>query len=61
MFFKKKRRFAGRSPSYLARQMYDMQAGVRKGLWTPLMTKVVAGMSEQDMLDVAAYLASLKP
>src|SRR5258708_7877641 len=32
---------AGRSPSYLVRQMYDMQAGARKGLWTPLMTKVV--------------------
>jgi hypothetical protein len=33
---------AGRSPSYLVRQMYDMQAGARKGVWTPLMTKVVS-------------------
>ena len=33
---------AGRSPSYLVRQMYDMQEGARKGLWTPLMKKVVA-------------------
>jgi cytochrome c553 len=51
---------AGRSPSYLVRQMYDMQAGARKGLWTPLMTKVVGSLSEQDMLNIAAYLASLK-
>jgi cytochrome c553 len=52
---------AGRSPSYLVRQMYDMQAGARKGLWTPLMTKVVSQLSEDDMLEIAAYTASLKP
>ena len=51
----------GRSPSYLVRQMYDMQAGARKGLWTPLMTKVVSPLSEEDMLAIAAYTASLKP
>jgi cytochrome c553 len=52
---------AGRSPSYLVRQMYDMQAGVRKGVWTPLMTKVVSQLSEDDMLAIGAYTASLKP
>jgi cytochrome c553 len=52
---------AGRSPSYLVRQMYDMQAGARKGPWTPLMTKVVAQLTEEDMLALAAYAASLKP
>ena len=52
---------AGRSPSYLVRQMYDMQAGARKGLWTPLMTKVVSQLSEDDMLEIAAYTASLRP
>jgi len=52
---------AGRSPSYLVRQMYDMQAGVRKGVWTPLMTNVVSQLSEDDMLAIAAYSASLKP
>jgi cytochrome c553 len=51
---------AGRSPSYLVRQMYDMQAGSRKGLWTPLMTKAVAPLSESDMTNIAAYVASLK-
>lgn len=52
---------AGRSPSYLVRQMYDMQSGARKGVWTPLMTKVVSQLTESDMLEIAAYTASLKP
>ena len=52
---------AGRSPSYLVRQMFDMRQGVRKGLWTDLMKPVVANLSEEDMLVIAAYTASLKP
>jgi len=49
---------AGRSPSYLVRQMYDMQQGARKGVWTELMKPVVANLSEDDMLVLAAYVAS---
>ena len=41
--------------------MYDMQAGARNGLWTPLMMKVVNQLSNDDMLAIAAYTASLKP
>src|SRR4051794_23587994 len=52
---------AGRSPSYLARQMYDMQQGARKGLWSDLMKPVVAKLSEDDLLNLVAYTASLKP
>jgi cytochrome c553 len=52
---------AGRSPSYLVRQMYDMRQGARKGLWSDLMKPVVANLSEDDMLVIAAYTASLKP
>jgi cytochrome c553 len=52
---------AGRSPSYLVRQMYDMKAGARNGVWTPLMGKVVSQLSDDDMLLIAAYAASLKP
>src|SRR5207302_8677981 len=52
---------AGRSPSYLVRQMYDMQQGARKGTWTELMKPVVTRLSEDDMLAIAAYTASLKP
>ena len=49
---------AGRSPSYLVRQMYDMQAGTRTGMWTELMKPVVAKLSATDMIDIAAYTAS---
>ena len=52
---------AGRSPSYLARQLYDMQRGNRNGAWTPLMASVVAHLGAEDLLTAAAYLASLKP
>jgi cytochrome c553 len=52
---------AGRSPSYIARQLYDMKVGARHGLWTPLMASVVAHLGTDDMLTAAAYLASLKP
>ena len=52
---------AGRSPSYLMRQMYDMQKGARNGTWTQLMKPVVANLSDEDMLDIVAYAASLKP
>ena len=52
---------AGRSPSYLVRQLYDMQRGNRNGAWTPLMASVVTHLGTQDMLTAAAYLASLQP
>jgi cytochrome c553 len=52
---------AGRSPSYLARQMYDMRQGVRNGTWTQLMKPVVANLSDDDIIDIVAYTASLKP
>ena len=52
---------AGRSPSYLVRQMYDMQQGTRNGTWTQLMKPVVANLSEEDLIDIAAYTASRMP
>ncbi len=52
---------AGRSPSYLMRQMYDMQQGARNGTWTQLMKPVVANLSEEEMLDIVAYTASRNP
>jgi len=51
---------AGRSPSYMVRQLYDMQHGFRNGEWTSLMKPVVTKLSGDDMLTIAAYLASLK-
>jgi cytochrome c553 len=49
---------AGRSPSYLARQLYDMQAGNRHGQWSELMKPVVEKLTADDMIAIAAYLAS---
>lgn len=51
---------AGRSPSYLVRQLYDMQQGTRKGTWSPLMKPIVDNLTQDDMLAVAAYVASLQ-
>jgi cytochrome c553 len=49
---------AGRSPSYQVRQLYDMKAGTRKGLWTDLMKAVVANLTDDDLIAIGAYLAS---
>jgi len=50
---------AGRSPSYMFRQLYDFRHGARTGEWSPLMAPVVTNLDEQDMLAIVAYLASL--
>jgi cytochrome c553 len=52
---------AGRSPSYLARQLYDMQRGVRAGEWSPLMKSAVAKLTPDDLVSIAAYAASRQP
>ncbi len=52
---------AGRSPSYIVRQLWDIQHGVRDGQWTQLMKPVVAPLSLADMVAIAAYTASLQP
>lgn len=52
---------AGRSPSYLARQLYDMQQGTRNGTWTELMNPVVRNMNQEDLVEIAAYVSSLQP
>jgi len=49
----------GRSPSYLARQLYDFQAGTRRGPWSPLMQRVVEDLSGDDIIDLVAWIASL--
>jgi cytochrome c553 len=52
---------AGRSPSYMVRQMYDMQAGARHGVWTELMKPVVAKLTDEDLVNIAAYVSSRMP
>ena len=52
---------AGRSPSYLVRQLYDMRQNDRAGEWTSLMKAAVSRLTEEDMLNIAAYTASRTP
>ena len=52
---------AGRSPSYLARQLFDFKTGARNGTMAPLMKPVVARLDADDMLAISAYVASLPP
>jgi len=49
---------AGRSPSLLVRQMWDMKQGTRKGLWADLMKPAVQKLTAEDMLNIVAYTAS---
>jgi cytochrome c553 len=49
---------AGRSPSYLARQMYDIQVGARHGEWSELMKPVVARLTNEDYVNIVAYVSS---
>ena len=51
---------AGRGPSYIVRQLFDMQQGHRAGVWTNLMKSSVEKLSVDDMLNIAAYLSSRK-
>jgi cytochrome c553 len=52
---------AGRSPSYLVRQMYDMQVGARRGEWSALMMPVVTNLTAEDFVNIAAYVSSRTP
>ena len=52
---------AGRSPSYIARQLYDFQQGARGGAWSALMVPVVARLTPADMVAIAAYVSSQAP
>jgi cytochrome c553 len=52
---------AGRSPSYIARQLYDIQQGARGGAWSALMVPVVAKLTPADMVAIAAYVSSQAP
>ncbi len=52
---------AGRSPSYLVRQLYDFKHGARNGSGSELMKPVVESLTLDNMLALAAYAASLPP
>jgi len=52
---------AGRPPSYVVRQLYDIQHGFRKGPAAAAMLPEVAHLTPEDRIDIAAYLASQQP
>src|SRR5215831_14712699 len=52
---------AGRSPSYVVRQLYDIQNGARAGTGAQLMKGAVANLTVDDMASIAAYLATRAP
>jgi cytochrome c553 len=52
---------AGRHPNYIVRQLWNMQNGDRVGMSAALMKQVVEKLTNDDMLAIAAYAASLTP
>jgi cytochrome c553 len=49
---------AGRSASYIARQMWDIQQGTRNGAAVQLMKLAISRLTPEDLVAVAAYVAS---
>jgi cytochrome c553 len=54
-------RIAGQSPSYLVRQLFDFKDGARSGANSAPMKIVTEKLSLNDMINLAAYAASLSP
>jgi cytochrome c553 len=52
---------AGRSPSYIVRQIFDIKAGTRHSAGALLMKPVISQLEDRDMIALAAYVASLDP
>ena len=52
---------AGRSPTYIFRQLYDYKHGVRAGPLAPAMKPSVEKLTTNDMIALSAYAGSLKP
>lgn len=52
---------AGRSPVYIFRQLYDIQRGAWKGAAVSPMLPVVRSLDTDDMIALAAYVASRQP
>jgi cytochrome c553 len=50
---------AARSPSYIVRQLYDIQKGTRHGGMADLMKQIVENLDADDFINIGAYLASL--
>jgi cytochrome c553 len=51
---------AGRSPSYIVRQLFDIQSGLHVGTDVAPMEEVVKQLRVEDMISIAAFLATLR-
>jgi cytochrome c553 len=54
-------RLAGRGAYYLIRQLNDIKNGTRKGSVVALMKPVVEKLTDEDMVNLVAYMASRDP
>jgi cytochrome c553 len=54
-------RLAGRSAYTIVRQLKDIQTGARKGTPVALMQAVVKNLSDEDIVNLAAFMASREP
>ncbi len=54
-------RIAGVHPIYIMRQLYDFKTGANSSTAAAQMKKVVEKLTEEDMIAIAAYTASLSP
>ena len=52
---------SGRDPEQMARQIIDIRNGVRNGPYAQLMKEPVRQLSDDDVVNIVAYLASLQP
>ena len=52
---------AGRSPSYIVRQLYDIHHGARSGSVAMQMRTPVRKLQLDDMISIAAFVSSLRP
>ena len=52
---------AGRSPSYIVRQIWDIQQGTRNGAAVQLMKQAIAKLEPDDLVSIAAYVSSRVP
>jgi len=54
-------RIAGHSPNYIVRQLAGFQVGARNSALDELMKGVVANLTQDDIISLAAYVASRSP
>jgi len=54
-------RLAGVHPIYLARQLYRFRDGTRNGALAPLMKPAAGRLTDEDIVNLSAYLGSLAP